>query len=332
MGLRETGRTWVRRVKPIHWRDQLIARQKESLEQARAELKQLQTIGRPSFYFKHHEARRIGRLLRRHGARDVVWKVNDKDAGCAFAASHGVRTPEMFARYPDASSIDWDELPAEFVLKTITGTGSRGVLPLVRDGETYRDLLDGERALSRAEIVEYLDGHVANRAVSRQLVVEELLRSPYPQRPGLALDVKVYCFYGVVGMVMLRCPGGSRNHDQMRARYFDPDGNDLGAVMAHVQVDPALPEPLRWTELLDAAQRLSAAIPAPFVRLDFYEQPDGIVFGEVTPSPGGKQTARRDIDLRLGELWEDAEARLRAEIIAAAKLQPRPGSAQEMRR
>ncbi|MGH3516214.1 MAG: ATP-grasp fold amidoligase family protein [Haloechinothrix sp.] len=326
----------TRRIGRVEWRDELIAKQKASLLAAQAEVRALRAkqeksatqrgrVNRPSFFFKHHEARRVGELLPVHASRDTIWQVNPKHAAYDFAGSHGIRTPRIFGHFPDAASIEWDALPDRFVLKTCDGWSATGVVPLVQDGGTYRDLLGENGTVTRDDVAEMLRRRAATGEVSAELFAEELLTSPYPDRPGLALDIKIYCFYGTVGMMMVRNANGSRGHDQLRVRYFDPDGTDLGDAMLHLETDSTLPEPLFREQLVEAAARLSAALPTPFVRLDFYEQTDGIVFGEITPSPGGKQLARPDIDIKLGKLWEDAEARLRAEIIASGALEPRHG-------
>lgn len=329
-----------RRLAPIAWRDDLIARQRralaaakqrnDKLDQALAEAdSRAEALAgkRPSFHLKVHEARRIFHLVRRHSGEDVTAVVGAKDAGYAFAASHGIATPVVLGRHLSAESIDWSCLPDEFVLKSVNGSGGQGVVPLVRhDAGSYRDMLGSERVVTPEDVTAMLAEKVQTRGVSNELLVEQMLRSPYPQWPGLPLDVKIYCFYGKVGMLMLRSSGGSRRNDRIRVRYFDPSGADLGAAMTHREVDPALPAPIRLPELIDAAQRLSAALPTPFVRLDFYEQPDRIVFGEVTAVPGSPQRARADIDELLGRMWEDAEARLRSELNALPALRPRLGT------
>lgn len=328
-------RTLARRFAPIARRDAVIARQRcelAKLKQAVSESndrvqaltrRQQELTNRPSFFLKLRATRRIFFLLEKRETPDLVARMRDKDAGYAFAACHGIASPVILGRHPDAGSLDWSALPDEFVLKTVSGSGAQGVVPLVRhDVGTYRDLLGCDGVVTPADVTALLAEKVQSRGVSEELLVEEMLHSPYPDWPGLPLDVKVYCFYGEVGMLMVRASGGSRRNDQIKVRYFDPSGTDLGAVMSHRDIDPALPAPIHLSSLVDAGQRMSAALRTPFVRLDFYEQPDRIVFGEVTPIPGGKQLARTDIDQRLGVMWEHAEARLRADLSAQPAFRP----------
>lgn len=311
-------RAYVRRLPPIAKRDDLIARQRRALEAAQSRAKaleeQLRALARvrPSFHVKLHEARRLGVLLAQCGYREATTLLAPKDAGYAFAASHGVAVPTVIGRYPNAASIEWSVLPDEFVLKTVNGSGSQGVAPLIRqDDGLFRDLLGDNNLVTPGNVRAMLEEKVHTRALSKELLVEKMLPSPHPECSDLPLDIKVYCFYGEVGMVMVRHSGSSRRNDRIRVRYFDPAGKDLGAVMSHREVDPSLPAPTTLPELISAGQRMSAALPTPFIRLDFYEQADGIVFGEVSGIPGGKQQPRADVDEFLGALWENAEARLR---------------------
>jgi hypothetical protein len=184
---------------------------------------------------------------------------------------------------------------------------------LERHAEGYADLLDDTSAqYSRSELAARLEWWVNAGKVSSALIIEELLRSPYDDGHAAVPDIKLYCFYGTVGLIMtLR----RTTRAALTCRFFALDGADLGAARLDRDHDPTLPEPIHLKHLVAAGETLSAALPEPFVRLDFYEQLDGIVFGEVSPVPGGKQMFRSDIDERLGSLWEDAEARLRVATV-----------------
>jgi hypothetical protein len=278
---------------------------------------------RPSFFAQYSS------LLRRHehlaslGVELPVWRLNPKDAGYEFAEVHGLSVPQVYGRFESIEEINWSDLPAEFVLKTLDGTSARGVVPLQRTDDKFVDMLDVAAGhLTRESLVERHQLVRSAGKVSHGIQVEELLRSPYPKKPGVALDIKLYCFYGEVGMVMIRDSNGSRSQDSIRVRYFSPDGGDLGDAMANRKPDPEIPTPIHLSQLLVAGEKLSREISLPFVRLDFFEQPDRIVFGEVTPTPGGRQQPRADVDLELGRMWERAEARLMSEVASAGLLKP----------
>lgn len=310
-------------------RDDLL-RQKSKLTEVR------QGSCEPSFSYKFREAVRAGELAKVYGVTNPLLAVNGKDEGYRFAQSHGIPTPREIARYNHPEDIDWSTLPDEFVLKTLQGASGAGVFPLMRRGDGYVDLLSNSKAQrSSRDVVDLLLRKIASGRTGSELVIEEFIRSPYGDGRTVPLDCKVYSFYGTVGMIMVRDGDGSRNNTAVRgtgvrARYLGPDGAALGDVMSHVTVDETLPKPLHLEQLVKASEQLSAALPTPFVRLDFYETADGIVFGEVTIRPGGDQYPRSDVDVRLGQLWEDAEARLLAESVRAGGRNVRFGEALQL--
>lgn len=272
---------------------------------------------RPSFRVKYLADDRVRSLARDvHGAGHPIRSLDGKTSGYRFAEGYGIPTPTRIAQCQSSADIDWSELPDNFVIKTEHGTSARGVLVLKRGPDGYVDLLAEDRTLTPDEIVADLDRKAAEDVVSRELVIEELIRSP----SGMLLDVKLYCFYGTVGLITVIARDTRRS---LRFRHFWPDGTDAGDIRLDRQRDPDLPEPMHLTNLVAAGETLSAALPEPFVRLDFYERADGIVFGEITPRPGGKQIFRPDVDEHLGSLWENAEAKLRAEAVAAGLHDPR---------
>jgi hypothetical protein len=84
--------------------------------------------------------------------------------------------------------------------------------------------------------------------------------------------------------------------------------------------------PEKFDELRDAASRLSIAIRAPFSRIDLYRIRDRVVFGEVTPRPGGRQWFGPELDRVLGEAWERAQVRLARDIADGMSPEPAFGS------
>lgn len=158
----------------------------------------------------------------------------------------------------------------------------------------------------------------------------------------LPIDVRTYAFYGHVPFVLLRRPGSHGDLDTARFRPVDPHGADFidveqYPVLADPDVDrtqlprelavldPTIPVPKNFADVIDAAQRFSKAIRLPFARVDLYGVDDRVVFGEVTPRPGGRQWLGPELDVILGDAWEHAEARLRRDVADGAILQPEWG-------
>jgi hypothetical protein len=122
---------------------------------------------------------------------------------------------------------------------------------------------------------------------------------------------KVFAFFGEVGFV--------RQVDLGKDCYkmWSPDGHDLGKMDGHsFPYDSTLPPPKDFEALIGAAKAVSLSVMTPFVRVDLYESDKGLSLGEITLRPGSLwkhkylQTFTPEWDRKLGEMWEEAEARL----------------------
>jgi hypothetical protein len=86
-----------------------------------------------------------------------------------------------------------------------------------------------------------------------------------------------------------------------------------------------MPTPPRLDEVVDIASRLSVAMRLPFARIDLYPLRDRVVFGEVTPRPGGRQWLGVEQDTMLGDSWERALARFAHDVAAGMSPEPQQG-------
>lgn len=242
-----------------------------------------------------------------------------KIRGRQIAAANGVAVPRLLAQWDSLAEVSFDNLPDQFVFKSVGGAASTGVYPLRRTGDgTYRILTDVEDK-GFSEIIEALRDLSESGKVRPPFIAEELI--PGPTADSLPDDIKFYTFYGEIGHVLLRrvdahVPGRS----VYRSKYIDAAGKDLGNVNNGRESDASIPNPERLDELVAAAKRLSLATRLPFVRVDLYSTPDGVYFGEFTPRPGGRQQYLLAHDIRLGEMWERAIIRLETDIAEGVPL------------
>ncbi|WP_141495019.1 ATP-grasp fold amidoligase family protein [Kytococcus schroeteri] len=279
------------------------------------------TAGDPRAYgsFATHllEARRYRKRLSDQGLKNHPRRqIPKKLENFALAASHGVRPPHVHAVWRTPEAIDLAGLPDEFVLKSNGGAGSRGVYPVRRVpglADTYEVADETRRRLTGAEIIHNL---TTDKKLSRPWFAEELLVSDVGGA-GLPMDYKFFSFYGEVGFAFTRhAPmhrGAEGWMDAQEFRYVDGEGQDIemrtGASRRDVPLSPLLPE------MLEAAKVLSRAVPLPFVRVDLYGTPQGVVMGEITLMPGSHVTDLLPLqDARLGRMWEEAEMRLQIDL------------------
>lgn len=101
-----------------------------------------------------------------------------------------------------------------------------------------------------------------------------------PFRDGLT-DYKIMCFDGKA-ICSFACTG--RAEGDLRVDFFDRDWGHLPFTRHYKNAEVLLPKPRHYEEMLCLAEALSAGIP--FVRVDFYESGNRVLFGEMTFYPG----------------------------------------------
>lgn len=265
-------------------------------------------LGRPSWQAYVRRTRREFAHVAALPDRDEVpqWRLPRKLENYRLALSHGIPVPTVYAVWDTLAKVRLDDLPDRFVLKSDRGSTSRGVFPVQREADGYVQV-DGRRRFGPTGMLEELAALESRGRARGPYFAEELLRD----HAGAALphDVKLYCFYGEVGQVLIRdVPEHGVDHS-LRKRYVRADGTDLTAQIPDPQ-DPTLPLPPHFAEVLEAGRVLSLAVPFPFVRVDLYDTPGGVVFGELTLAPGGPNAWALDHDTALGRMAEMAQARL----------------------
>lgn len=334
-------RRLTRAFPPIAWRDDALAERRDQLNALRREHQRLQAehesatselrrarrelrrkvdvdeyLAHPSFRRQLVTLRRTSVDLRSvdpgltHPLRHLPFKLRNY----RVAASHGYAVPAVLATWANPAEIEVAGLPDAVVLKSDGGAGSHGVLPLRRTGPDAWTTVDGDRTLSADGVREHFVSRVERRSISGPFFAEEFL-----EQPGggpIPDDIKVYATYGQVQQVLLRRVDRHGDLGQTRRRYLGADGTDLGDVAVGEKLDHTIPVPSSLPQVVQLVEHLSRAVGVPFVRVDLYETARGLVVGELTRSPGGKQQMRDDHDQAMGLAWERAAYRLDLDLIA----------------
>jgi hypothetical protein len=266
----------------------------------------VELLRQPSFVARTETLRRVRHRSRElHGHADPIWAFNSKLAGAELARKLGIPTPDLLV--PATPLADLDPPAPRCLVKPVDGAAARGIAPLVRqpDGR-WLDLFELDKGpRTWEEIRTDLEAVVASGKVSRDFVVEELLVGT--TETALPFDWKLLC---VGGEVVLSYGRNTRNHrapSGSRYRYFSPDWQDLGPVRTPDRIDPTL-VPNHPEQLVRVAETVARALPAMFVRVDLFETPDRVVFGEITPQPGNPLYFGPELDRQIGEVWDRVEA------------------------
>lgn len=209
--------------------------------------------------------------------------------------------PELYCVTRSPRDIPFNRLPGSFVAKPTHGAGW---VRLVRDKNT----------LDRAELVRQCDYWLTQnfykqhrervyKDIVPRILIEELIDDGGPAAPT---DYKFMVFHGRVEMVCIIVDRFANT----RGYFLDRDWNMLeaGLVNKAASIKAELPSkcpsrPPHFEEMIRAAEILAKDVD--FVRVDFYDTPKKIYFGELTTTPGAGLASYQpaDFDAELGRLW-----------------------------
>lgn len=190
---------------------------------------------------------------------------------------------KLYGVWEKAEDIDFDKLPAQFVLKTNHGAGT--ILPV-----TDKTMLNIPATI--VKLNEWLHLRFGYRTfephylkIKPLLIAEELLINDSGFSSSL-VDYKVYCFDGKPFCILV-CSDRTIG-EQAHFTYYDLNWNRMPDVLID-KLKPFqanVPKPKHLDLLLDCAEKLAKGHPQ--VRVDFYIVKDKIYFGEMTfTSEGG---------------------------------------------
>lgn len=226
------------------------------------------------------------------------WPLDDKQHAYSFVNHLNIATPTVEHAVYSLETIPYMN---EIVIKPADGAGARGVY-LVHTEEDIYDVKNTKGLSSWSQLLENMQKDLYTGAVSEdKWIVEPLVYENRAEKIP-ARDMKFYCFYGKVGIILeiVRDP-------EIRQCWWSVDGDRLKTG----KYEESLFHGLGVTEeQIQVAEQLSSEIPVPFIRIDFLLGEEGLVFGEFTPKPGNYDEFNQETDQFLGDYFLDAEARL----------------------
>jgi len=189
-----------------------------------------------------------------------------------------------------ARDIPFDTLPSSYVLKP---NHASGVNVVVR-GEIDRAAVIRRLDSALAWNFYYANGEYQYRHIRPRLLVEACLDDGEEYGP---FDYKIWCFDGEPAMVQV---DNSRHINQ---HFYTTDWQRLNLAYRQMSHGPDKPRPARLDEMLGVARTLSRTFD--FVRVDLFQLPERVVFGELTftPMAGNLRIQPAEWDLKLGEMW-----------------------------
>nr|WP_306798564.1 ATP-grasp fold amidoligase family protein [Oceanobacillus saliphilus] len=229
--------------------------------------------------------------------------LDDKKMAYHFMNQMNIRIPQLSDQTYRLNDIPEQE---GIVIKPADGAGGRGVYLVY----SINDIIDIKKAkkltnwpLLRRSMEKDIDSGQVN--TDEWLVEELILENKKEKLP--ARDIKFYCFYGKVALILeiVRYP-------ELKYCWWTKAGERI----ATGKYDESLFKGRGVTDdEINQASTISAEIPAPFIRIDFLRSDEGLVFGEFTPKPGNYDEFDTETDKWLGDYFIEAQGRLEIDLL-----------------
>ncbi len=231
------------------------------------------------------------------------WILEDKFNAYTFIDDLKIKSPwTNTERYP------LKEIPQQsgVVIKPVDGAGSRGVY-LVFSLTNIYDVKRADTLTSWNDLEVAMNDDLALGLVKKdEWMIEELIYGN-ETKDQPARDLKFYCFYGKVALILevLRYP-------EVKYCWWTASGERIQT--GKYEADLFEGDGIKQAEV-ELAADISVQIPAPFIRIDFLKSSAGLVFGEFTPKPGHYDQFDKITDELLGEYFLEAETRLHKDLL-----------------
>lgn len=233
----------------------------------------------------------------------IEWYLNNKNAAQSYAARLGVDTPKKY--YQD-EPLDKIEFKPMSVIKPSRGKSAIGTY-LVISEQDIRDVRTGARLTSYSALRNELNALLTSGRVKfNSWICEELIGEIRGGEVLPARDLKFYCFYGKVAMIL-----EVERKDETKYCEWLPDGSlaSTGRYATQSFIGQGVTK-----EQIEWVAAFSKEIPVPFMRIDFLVTENRFVLGEFTPRPGQFNNFSDEFDQYLGTHYLAAEARLSRRI------------------
>lgn len=181
---------------------------------------------------------------------------------------------EQLGVWNSAEGIDFCKLPERFVLKCTHNSG--GVI-VCKDKSKLDQKATIKKLAAQLKKNYYAQGREwLYQNIPPRIVAEAFIGNASGELPD---DYKFFCFNGAVRAVCV-CTNRSGKHADYY--FFDRDFQrfPVNEATANMPDGLAIAKPARYDEMMRVAETLSSGIK--HVRVDLYDTPDGIKFGEMT--------------------------------------------------
>lgn len=192
-----------------------------------------------------------------------------------YVASKGLShtLPQTYGVWANAEEINFDVLPNKFALKTNHGCGNH----IICHKKELLDINNAIKKLNKTLNKTYSITEPHYKHITPRIFAEELIDDGKGELPT---DYKFMCVNGEPKCILICSERGENtlplkcvySIDWIHLKWVQNDGQNVN-----------IPKPKHLGEMIEIARILSSDFD--FVRVDLYDCPDKVVFGELTFSP-----------------------------------------------
>ena len=202
---------------------------------------------------------------------------------------------DLYQVHSSTKDIDFNTLPAQYVIKTNHDSGSVVVVSTNRDRPSEVSLSKLEQSLKKAYGWE--NGEWPYSYIAPKILVEEFISDPDYEIPP---DYKVQCINGRVSHIRYTYDRQSNRKEIV----LDPEGNRLDFIVDGTfnKTDDDWQMPTRWDEMIEISEKLASRFF--MARVDFFCTKARLVIGEITFFPmgghsiaDGQEYVVKDVDI-----------------------------------
>lgn len=213
-----------------------------------------------------------------HWDQELISRCSDKYGVRGYAAEQGCSDVlnEVYAVYDRVADISWADLPAKFVMRCTHGCG-------------YNIICDDKSKLNRWRSLMRLawwmkvnygrkQAEYQYDSIQPRIVCERYIETPAGFTPN---DYKIFCFQGRPRFVAIATDRSTK----VRWHFLDIEWNLIDIALPEHNQGGIPAKPACWARMLEVSVALSK--PFLFVRIDFYDDNDRALLGEMTFLPSG---------------------------------------------
>lgn len=206
---------------------------------------------------------------------DLVKQCIDKYEVRNYIKSKGLEyiLNEIYGVWDHVNEIDWNSLPDKFILKCNHASGYN----IICKDKNKFDIEEAKAKLNKWMKVNDFGRNAAELiyiGIKPKIICEHLIETEDGDSPK---DYKIFCSYGEPKFMFV---ASERQGDHAKFDFYDMNWDWIPVKNGHPNAGNIISKPKHFNEMCYVAREL--AYKFPIVRVDFYDEEDKLIFGEIT--------------------------------------------------